>query len=157
MVDVADDGQFRNRQSVMMIRNAMVVDSEDDRESERYRKNWDADTRLIGALNHITSTMRCCAGDCRRAVQGQGVVMLGQCMQSEPMWTLTRSVHRHTLQMAVFRIDSCGSWWCLCLELAVTYFLMCTRWSGMWNPIPVSSRCLRWMASEVVVLGTQLT
>jgi hypothetical protein len=30
MVDVADNGQFRNRQSVVMIRNAMVVDSEDD-------------------------------------------------------------------------------------------------------------------------------
>ena len=54
MVDVADDGQFRNRQSVVMIRNAMVVDSEDDRESDRYRENWDSDTHLIGALNHIT-------------------------------------------------------------------------------------------------------
>jgi hypothetical protein len=54
MVDVADDGQFWNRQSVVMIRNATVVDSEDDRESDRYRENWDSDTHLIGALNHIT-------------------------------------------------------------------------------------------------------
>ena len=38
IVDVADDGQFRNRLSVVMIRNAIVVDSEDYRKSDQYCK-----------------------------------------------------------------------------------------------------------------------
>jgi hypothetical protein len=54
MVDAAKIGQFINRQSVVMIRNVMVVDSEEDRESIRYHEDWDADTHLIGALNSIT-------------------------------------------------------------------------------------------------------
>jgi hypothetical protein len=64
MVDVANTGQFKNRQSVVMIPIAMVVDGEEDREpiqchddhdadSEEHN-NQDADTHLIGALNNIT-------------------------------------------------------------------------------------------------------
>ena len=65
MVDVANTGhQFKNRQSVVMIWNAMVVDGEEDREPILYHNDLDADsedqndrdadTHLIGPLNDIT-------------------------------------------------------------------------------------------------------
>ncbi len=44
MVDVANTGQFKNRQSVVMIRNAMVVDGEENREPIQYHNNRDADS-----------------------------------------------------------------------------------------------------------------
>jgi hypothetical protein len=54
MVDVAAVGQCENRQSIVMIRNVMIIDSDDERASERYVPEWDANTHLVGALNHIT-------------------------------------------------------------------------------------------------------
>jgi hypothetical protein len=74
MVDVGNTGQFKHRQSVVIIRNAMVVDAEEDREPIQYHNDrdadsedhddrdadsedhddWDAGTHLIGALNNIT-------------------------------------------------------------------------------------------------------
>jgi len=54
MVDVAAVGQCENRQSIVMIRNVMIIDRDDERASERYVPEWDANTHLVGALNHIT-------------------------------------------------------------------------------------------------------
>ena len=54
MVDTATVGRCSDRQSIVMIRNVLVVDSDDDRESDRYVPDWDRDTHLIGDLNHIT-------------------------------------------------------------------------------------------------------
>ena len=54
MVNVAAVGQCKNRRSIVMIRIVMITDSEDERASERYVPEWDANTDLVGALNHIT-------------------------------------------------------------------------------------------------------
>jgi hypothetical protein len=53
MVNVAAVGQSKKRQSIVMIRNVMIIDSEDERASKRYVPEWDANTHLVGALNHI--------------------------------------------------------------------------------------------------------
>jgi hypothetical protein len=37
-----------------MIRNLMIIDDDEERKSSRYLPEWDGDTHLIGALNHIT-------------------------------------------------------------------------------------------------------
>ena len=54
MVDVASVGQCDNRQSIVMIRNVMISDGDTGHASDCYVPDWDADTLLIGALNHIT-------------------------------------------------------------------------------------------------------
>ncbi len=61
---MANPGQFQDRQSVVMIQNAMIVDGEEDREPIQYQDDRDADsedhndrdanTHLIGALDDIT-------------------------------------------------------------------------------------------------------
>ena len=53
-IDVDTVGQCADRQSVVMIRNLMVVDSKADRRSAMYQDEWDRHTHLLGALNHIT-------------------------------------------------------------------------------------------------------
>jgi len=53
-IDVDTVGHCADRQSVVMIRNLMVVDGEADRQSAMYRDEWDHHTHLLGALNHIT-------------------------------------------------------------------------------------------------------
>jgi hypothetical protein len=50
MVDVADNSLFRNRQLDVMIRNAMVFNSEDDRESDWYHKNWGGDVGMMHTI-----------------------------------------------------------------------------------------------------------
>jgi hypothetical protein len=54
MVDVADNSLFRNRQLDVMIRNTMVVNSEDDLESDWYHKNWGDD---VGVMHTIRTNV----------------------------------------------------------------------------------------------------
>jgi hypothetical protein len=54
IVDDAAVGQCLDRQSIVMIRNLMIIDDDEERKSSRYLPEWDGDTHLIGALNHIT-------------------------------------------------------------------------------------------------------
>jgi hypothetical protein len=53
-IDVDSVGRCADRQSVVMIRNLMVIDSKADRQSAMYQDEWDRHTHLLGALNHIT-------------------------------------------------------------------------------------------------------
>ena len=99
MVDVATVGRCTNWQSVVMIRNILVVDSEEDRNSDRYHTDWDRDTQLIGDLNQNifhNEVFR------RRSVRGTSrarAAMLGRCMQSGRMLALTTSALQRTVRI----------------------------------------------------------
>jgi hypothetical protein len=56
-IDVATVGQCANRQSVVMIRNLLVHDDEEDRRQRSFDSyKWEGNIRLFGALNHIAFT-----------------------------------------------------------------------------------------------------
>jgi len=52
-VDVATVGRCSDRQSLVMIRNLLVHDNEEERESPLYDQSRDKNVYLFGALNHI--------------------------------------------------------------------------------------------------------
>jgi hypothetical protein len=53
-IDVDTVSWCPDRQSVVMIRNLMLIDSMADWRSAMYQDEWDRHTHLLGALNHFT-------------------------------------------------------------------------------------------------------
>ena len=55
-IDVATVGRCANRQSVVMIRNLLVHDVEEDRLQRSFQYQWEYNIRLFGACSHIALT-----------------------------------------------------------------------------------------------------